>query len=82
MKSFKELITESDQSFNYQLLGRLQQDNEYFLGNGNGSTKHLWAGNVKDQIKKMKEIFKTLKEKPKWITMKDINNYEKQMLKK
>ena len=32
------------------ILDRLKQDCEYFLGNGNGYEKHLWAGNIKDQI--------------------------------
>ena len=43
-------------SFEYQLLDRLKTDCNYYLGNGNRCEKHLWAGNVKDQIAKMKEL--------------------------
>ena len=67
--------------YNYMLLDRLKQDCEYFLGNGNGSVKHLWAGDIDEQIDKMKELYNSFAddEKPEWITMKDINNYEKKM---
>ena len=68
--------------FNYMLLDRLRTDCEYFLGNGNGYEKHLWAGNVKDQIAKMRELYNKVEEKPEWISMEDIDNYEKQMLAK
>ena len=30
----------------YQMLDRMKQDCEYFLGHGNRVTKYLWAGNV------------------------------------
>lgn len=67
--------------FNYMLLDRLKTDCEYFLGNGNGSVKHLWAGDIDEQIDKMKELYNSFTddEKPEWITIEDINNYEKKM---
>lgn len=68
-----------DPEFNYQLLDRLKSDCEYFLGNGNRSEKHLWAGNVNDQIAKMKEIYNSLEEKPEWLTMEQINEYAEKM---
>lgn len=74
-----KLNESEDNEFNYQLLDRLRTDCEYFLGNGNRNVKHLWAGNVEDQIAKMKELYNTLPEKPDWITMEDIENYEKEM---
>ena len=61
--------TDSTNSFNYQLLGRLQMDCEYYLGHGNRAVKHLWADNEAEQIAKMKEIFEALPEKPEWITL-------------
>ena len=82
MKLVKDFLGESRDQHNYMMLGRLQQDNEYFLGNGSGNPKHLWADSVDDQIKEMKKIFNSLKVKPEWITMKDIQNYEKAMKKK
>lgn len=63
----------------YMLLGRLQQDAEYYIKHPH--IKHLWSGNVKDQIKDMKELYNLLPEKPEWITMKDILQYEKDMIK-
>lgn len=81
MKTYEEFINEGEE-FNYMMLGRLQSDNEYFLGNGNGNEKNLWAGNIKDQIKEMKRLMKLVKAKPEWISMKDIANYEKSMFKK
>jgi hypothetical protein len=71
-----------DQKGDYMLLGRLQSDCDYFLGFGNRNEGRLWAGNVKDQITEMKSIYNRLKVKPEWITMKDINRYEKQMTSK
>jgi hypothetical protein len=68
-----------DQRGDYMLLGRLQSDCDYFLGFGNGNEGRLWAGNVKDQIAEMKSIYNRLQVKPEWITMKDINKYERQM---
>ena len=61
------------------LLDRLRSDCEYFLGNGNRNEKHLWAGSVDAQINEMKKIWNSLKEKHEWITIEDINNYEKKM---
>lgn len=77
----KEPLTENntDSEYQYMLLDRLKTDCEYFLGNGNRNEKHLWAGSVDAQIKEMKKIWNSLKEKPEWLTMEDINNYEKLM---
>lgn len=65
----------------YMLLDRLKTDCEYFLGNGNGNEKQLWAKDIDEQIAKMKELYNSFadNEKPEWITMDDINNYEKEM---
>lgn len=71
-----------DAKFRYQMLSRMQQDCEYFLGNGNGNEKHLWAGNVEDQIKYMKDLWNSFEEKPEWLSMEDIEKYEKDMLAK
>lgn len=77
--TINESTKESQNEYDYMLLDRLKQDCEYFLGNGNRSEKHLWAGNVNDQIAKMKELYNKLPEKPEWLSMEDIENYEKEM---
>ena len=66
----------------YMLLSRLQMDNKYFLGCGNRQEKHLWAGSVEDQIQEMKKLYNSLPEnaKPEWLSMDDINEFEKNML--
>lgn len=66
--------------FNYQLLGRLQQDCDYYLGNGGRAKKHLWAGDEAGQIKKMKELYEELPEKPEWLTLAAIERYEAAMI--
>lgn len=70
----------SSPEFNYMLLGRLQMDCEYFLGNGARHSKHLWANNAPDQIAKMKELWDSLTDKPEWLTMEQIEAYEKAMI--
>ncbi len=70
-----------EEKFNYQLLSRLQMDCNYYLGNGNRSEKHLWAGSVADQIEKMKELYNWFSDdkKPEWLTLDDISKFEEEM---
>jgi len=68
-----------DLKFQYMMLGRLKSDCDYFLGFGGRSERRLWAGNVKDQIKEMKERWNRLEVKPEWLTMEQIEEYERQM---
>ena len=63
----------------YRLLGRLKADCDYFLGAGGRAEKHLWAGNVREQIAKMRELYAALPEKPKWLTPEDIERYAQRM---
>lgn len=66
-------------SYQYQILGRLQADCEYFLGFGNRSIARLWAGSVEEQIKEMKDRWNALEVKPQWLTMEKIEEYERMM---
>ena len=73
---------DKDLSFRKQMMGRLESDVKYFLGAGNGAEKYLWAGNVDDQIKEMRSLYKTFTEKQRnglKITANDINKYARQM---
>ena len=63
----------------YRLLGRLKADCDYFLGTGGRAEKHLWAGNVREQIAKMRELYAALPEKPEWLTSEDIDRYAQRM---
>lgn len=71
-----------DKAFEYSMLGRLQSDCEYFLGNGNSYEGHLWAHTVEAQIKEMRDRWNAFEddEKPEWLTMEQIDEYEKLML--
>ena len=79
----KKVENNTNLEYNYMLLDRLKQDCEYFLGNGNGNVDTLWAKDIDEQIAKMKELYNSFAddEKPEWITIEDINNYEKKMKK-
>ena len=75
-----ETIDNKDSEYDYMMLGRLKSDCDYFLGNGNGDEAHsLWAKNIDEQISKMKELYNKVSEKPEWLTLEDIDNYEKAM---
>lgn len=54
-------------------------DCEYFLGAGQHSEKHLWAGNRHAQIAKMRELYEMIPDKPEWLTPEMINSYEERM---
>lgn len=77
-----EWMLSRDESFRYQMLGRLQSDCLYYLGYGYRSPKNLWAQDEKDQIKLMKKLWKSFptQGKPEWLTWADILTLEKQML--
>ncbi len=88
---FDDLISVSDEelesigatpeqgSDDYRLLNRLKADCDYFLGAGGRAEKHLWAGNVREQIAKMRELYAALPEKPEWLTPEDIDRYAQRM---
>lgn len=80
---FKETVNQINQKnkFNYKFLGRLINDCEFYLGNGNRKVKHLWADTEKEQIEKMKEVYTSFSdnEKPEWLTYEQILQYEKLM---
>lgn len=51
-------INQSSPESLYQMLGRLEADCLYYLGNGGRFTGHLWAGNERKQIKLMRMIYR------------------------
>lgn len=70
-----------EDSFLYRMLSRMQSDCKYYLGYGNRHTKHLWAQDERLQIDLMREIYDFLPEKPEWITLEEISEYESEMCK-
>ena len=77
-----EQILQSENKFKYQLLSRMKQDCDYYLGCGDSFEKHLWAQNKTEQIETMKSIWNSFSqdEKPEWLTLKELQTYEKEML--
>jgi len=71
--------TQKDDKFKYQLLGRMQSDCEYYLGNGGKSSKHLFMDDEAKQIELMKALWDSFTEKPEWISMEEIDDYANQM---
>ena len=67
--------------FRYMMLSRMKSDCDYYLGNGNRSTNHLWAGNESDQIKNMVALWKTFKpeDSPEWLTWNELMDYAQKM---
>jgi len=69
-------------SFRYRMLSRLKMDCEYYLGHGNRQAKHLCYQDAEEHIMQMKQIWNMLPDsgKPEWLTMEQIEQYEKEML--
>lgn len=80
MADFEDVL-QSDLTFRYMLLGRLQSDCEYYLNYGNRNTNRLWAGDESRQIELMKRLHDSFseEEKPEWLTMEEIIAYGKEM---
>ncbi len=74
-----EETVQADYTDDYRLLSRMKSDCEYYLGNGGRAEKHLWAGSVDGQIKKMRELYAHLPDKPEWLSEQDIDRYEQRM---
>ena len=69
----------ADDTFNYMMLDRLKSDCEYYLCYGGRNAKSLWEKDEQKQIDKMREIYDSLKIKPKWLTMEQIDEYAARM---
>lgn len=65
--------------FQRELLGRLDTDCRYYLSNGLGQDRHLWAGNVPDQIAQMRCLATALDPPHPRITTELIDSYETRM---
>lgn len=65
----------------YMFLSRMQTDCKYFL-DGHEYNKFLWAENPEKQIEYMKWLYNSFPDdkKPQWISMEEIEDYERQMV--
>ena len=73
------LMINMNSEFQYKMLDRMKSDCEYYLGYGNRSTKYLWGKSVEKHIEAMRRIWNELKEEPMWLSMEQIDEYERKM---
>ena len=73
---------QQDVKFRYQLLDRLRSDCEYYLGAGHRQVKHLWGRDITSHINLMRRLWFSfdVTEKPEWISLAKIQEYENRML--
>lgn len=78
----KTIRRSRNDKFNYQMLSRMKGDVDYYLGHGNRHTGHLLMEDEKAHIEEMRLVRKRLprNQKPEWLTGKDLDEYEKQLL--
>lgn len=80
----KELIMKrpATDSYKYMLLDRMRQDCEYYLGYGNRNKKSLWSIDESEHIANMKALWNSFPEdkKPEWLSMENIERFEKEMI--
>lgn len=67
-----------DATFMYMLLARMQMDCKAYI-QPEFPQKHLWAGNVAEQITIMRALWHSVPEAPEWLTLEQIDEYAKQM---
>lgn len=82
MKSkIDEFIQSHDAEFRYMMLGRMQEDCKYWLGNGRRGDNYLWASDPQKQIDYMRGLWDSFPAdaKPEWLTMEQINEYAQKM---
>ena len=71
-------------NFRYMLLDRMRSDCEYYINyemNCPPQYNHLWADHdPKAQITYMKYLWESFEEKPEWLTMEEIERFERVMV--
>jgi hypothetical protein len=74
-KDLKKDVLDRPLEFRYQMLGRFQQDADYYFRNP--SPKHLWASDPIEHADNMIALYNTFKrsEYPKWFTTRQLQSY-------
>lgn len=83
-ETIKNVIENSETKFKYQLLSRMQSDCNYYLGYGHRNKNCLWSESEEQQIIDMKALLESFDRanKPEWLTIIDIWDYEIKMTNK
>ena len=76
-----EWLLNLDNRSKYMFLDRMRSDCNYYLGNGHRQDKYLYGSSVENIITYMKALWNsfTQDEKPEWLTMEQIEAFEKEM---
>lgn len=74
----------ADSSIKYQFLSRMKTECEYITGSFGPKHRiedNLWADNASNQIDNMKALWNSFSDegKPEWLSMEQIDKYEKQL---
>lgn len=70
---------ENPQEHTYMMLDMMRSKVDYFLGYGKGHLRHLSGESIDYHINEMKDMWNSLKEKPEWLTMEQIDEYAQRM---
>ena len=83
VKEAIEFVTKSSNwpQYGYMTLDRCRHDYQFYLGYGRRQDKFLYMGNPQDQIDFMRALYDKLDDKPEWLTLEQINEFEKRMIK-
>lgn len=76
-------VNEKDYTFDYSFLSRLKSDCKYVIDHQISNPRwSLWGITVEKHIEEMRKVYNSFPDdkKPQWITMDDIDNFEKEML--
>lgn len=76
-KPFVPLCERNKFRFEYMMLSRLKMDCDYYLGTY-GCTS-LWGVTIQKHIAEMRRLYDFVPEKPEWLTIEDIDEYERRM---
>lgn len=89
-KELDSIFASPEKSFPYQMLDRLKSDCKYILGAVKDESedykvpldiinKFLWFHDIDKQVALMRGIYDRLEEKPEWISLEDIDGFEKDL---
>lgn len=80
----KNLIAErpATDSYKYMLLYCMKEDCNSYLGSGKRKAKYLWSADEAEHIANMKALWNSFPEgeKPEWLSMEEIERFEKEMI--
>lgn len=76
-------IDRSEKRYRYMLLDRMRMDCDYYIRNNFNTPRTLWADTEQEHIDIMRHIWGTFsdRDKPEWLTLEQIDQFENRMIK-